>query len=391
MEEKSINTFIKRMETLSDEDLLKVIEKKDEYQPEAKEAAIKVALERKIINADFEPITKEIQEDIIDIDEWHYELNGSRKGPINKTEIIKLIKENLLNEENLIWKKDFHDWTKLKDTDFKIFFYKNLPPPLTGNKVNNTFIWILAFAPIWATILEHILFEKDSILFWIAVNSVLAIIDDFKLKKAGHHTNNLIWAFVFIPVYLWRRASLTKQSKSYFWVWIVSLILSVLVLQEYDINGNQTSFQDESIHEEYIEENVATYVTFNINEEIQIGDYIIQVSKILDPYNPKDVVYSPEKGNKFVAIEVIYKNNSTSPFEYNAVIDWKLIDSEGYTYDFGLLPGGKEPLISYGTINPNGKVKGWLTFETLKESQNFSLQFDPLNQYTISNVEIKLN
>ena len=122
---------------------------------------------------------------------------------------------------------------RIAETELSDLIPSDEPPPLTGNKVSNFFIWLLAFAPIIGSIIEGEFFTNGSLLFWFILNSSLAVLDDIKLKRAGHKTNNLVWAILLVPVYLWKRATLTKQSKSYFWVWIISFAISFYISTNY--------------------------------------------------------------------------------------------------------------------------------------------------------------
>ena len=233
LNQEKVKEFIEKMNEKSDEELLQIVKIRHDYQPEAAEASIKVALERGIIDNEFNKIKKEIK----DTDDWHYELNGKRQGSVSYAEIKGLIKNQTLNQDTLVWKKGFDDWSRIKETELNELITNDEPPPLIGNKVKNTFIWLLAFAPIIGSIIEGELIPSGSFIFWFALNSGLAILDDIKLKNAGHKTNNLVWAIFLVPVYLWRRSTLTKQSKSYFWVWIVSFIISVFISTSYYPNN----------------------------------------------------------------------------------------------------------------------------------------------------------
>ena len=208
---------------------------------------------------------------------YHYELNGKRFGPISTKDLENLINNETLNSENLIWKQGFQDWKKVKDTDFNKHLLKDIPPPISGDKVNNTFIWILAFAPIIGSIIEQEFFagNKDNYLLWFGLNSGLAILDNYKLKSAGYQTNNLFWAILLVPVYLWKRANLTGQSKSYFWVWILTLFLSI------GISVNNPALQNvEAISSEEVNNPVTNEVIENNNSlESQISPEILEKIK----------------------------------------------------------------------------------------------------------------
>lgn len=44
---------------------------------------------------------------------WFYVENGERKGPIEESALIHLIKDGTIKEDSFVWKKGFQDWTKL--------------------------------------------------------------------------------------------------------------------------------------------------------------------------------------------------------------------------------------------------------------------------------------
>jgi len=50
---------------------------------------------------------------------------------------------------------------------------------------------------------------------------------------------------------------------------------------------------------------------FKIGETIKLGDYIISVTNLEDPFLSKNEYFQPEAGNKLVAVEVSYENNTT--------------------------------------------------------------------------------
>jgi len=164
--------------------------------------------------------------------EWHYELNGGRLGPVSEAEILSLISNNKLARGSFVWKKGMQGWVTLDATDFASQF-SDSPPPLTGDAINNTIIWWLAFAPVLGAVLAGFLsgFTHKSISnFWwatLVLNIALSIADERALKKAGHSTEKMGSAWL-VPVYLFNRAKILKQSNAYFIVWVVLFCLSLL-------------------------------------------------------------------------------------------------------------------------------------------------------------------
>lgn len=164
--------------------------------------------------------------------EWHYEANGVRSGPVSESAIRDLIATNKLGRSSYVWSKGMADWMTIETTPFSRQF-ADTPPPLTGAAVNNTLVWWLAFAPLLGLMLAEFLAGasgKDVAGFWwttLVLNVALSIADEKKLKKAGHDTAAMGMAFI-VPVYLFKRAKVLKQSNSYFIVWVVLFVLSLL-------------------------------------------------------------------------------------------------------------------------------------------------------------------
>src|SRR3990167_5256298 len=87
-------------------------------------------------------------------DKWFYEDKGQRLGGIDESAMIAMIQSGKLRHGSSVWKQGFADWIKLEDTPLRIHLNQLSPPPLTGQHVSNTLIWVLAFAPILGLFLE---------------------------------------------------------------------------------------------------------------------------------------------------------------------------------------------------------------------------------------------
>ena len=175
---------------------------------------------------------------------WFYEENGQRKGPITETEMIKFIKSSTVSHGTSVWKKGFPDWVKVENTDLRIHLDNDAPPPLSGEYINNTLAWVLAFAPSIGYFLEWIVagamhgdneiaaqIAMNNSKYWfvtLALNIALAFFDEKRLKKAGHNTDKFKGWVWLVPVYLYQRAKATKQNLAYFIVWIVCFVLVLL-------------------------------------------------------------------------------------------------------------------------------------------------------------------
>ncbi len=240
--------FIQKFSTHSDEEILKIINSPEDYQATAVNTAIQIAIERKILS---DEMVQSLQNQ--SIVQWHYECNGAQLGPISETELIELFKLEKIDQSTVIWRKGLENWIELHKSELARIIPSDIPPPLIGSKVSNTFVWILAFAPIVGffaqTIIAGLILQSKgasatdynwnalvkaqvSNLWWIslALNILLCVLDEIKLKSAGHNTSKFsgFWLFL-VPVYLFKRASHLNQTPSYAWIWIVAFVISLFL------------------------------------------------------------------------------------------------------------------------------------------------------------------
>jgi hypothetical protein len=173
---------------------------------------------------------------------WFHEDNGQRKGPVTHAEILSLIKSGAVTYGTAVWRKEYPDWLAVENTDLRPHLLETAPPPLSGVHVNNTFVWILAFAPLIGLFLEGVVaglfsandFAADLAIsnskYWfvtLILNIGLSYLDERKLKAAGHNTDKFKGWVWLVPVYLFQRAKAMKQNLAYFIVWIVCFVASL--------------------------------------------------------------------------------------------------------------------------------------------------------------------
>lgn len=172
---------------------------------------------------------------------WFYEEEGQRKGGITEADLVALIKSGKATYGTSVWKKGFPDWIKIENTELKVHLEEIGPPPLKGEHINNTIVWVLAFAPIIGFCLQNVVvgavneMNADEVVssenYWyitLILNIALSYFDEMRLKKAGHNTDKFKGWVWLVPVYLYQRAKNLNQNLAYFIVWIVCFVLFVL-------------------------------------------------------------------------------------------------------------------------------------------------------------------
>ena len=175
--------------------------------------------------------------------EWFFDEAGQRRGPFSESEMVEFIRAGRITTGVTVWKSSFSDWLEVEKTSLAPHLQGiALPPPLRSQRVNNTIVWVLAFAPIIGSILEYIFayainpnpffaqLAYKSGNYWyitLALNIGLSYLDDWQLRKQDIDTGNLTALAFLVPVYLYQRARLLKHNMAYFIAWIVTFIVSL--------------------------------------------------------------------------------------------------------------------------------------------------------------------
>ncbi|MBR2762023.1 MAG: DUF4339 domain-containing protein [Solobacterium sp.] len=64
---------------------------------------------------------------------WFYaKPDGSKYGPYTEDELIKLLKNGILDEKDYIWMMDFENWMKVADSIYS--FYLGMEQPILGQE-----------------------------------------------------------------------------------------------------------------------------------------------------------------------------------------------------------------------------------------------------------------
>lgn len=173
--------------------------------------------------------------------DWYYVTKGEQTGPVSIEEIQNLIATGTISAETRVWNGK-GEWQAAQAmehlTHLFILEKPNTPPPLNGDDIDNRYIWAIVAVPIVGSIIELIA-GTELLWLYIAANIICCVLDEKKLKAAGHETP-VKWMVFLVPVYLWKRAELLRHKKHYFWGWIATFILSILI----GLGGNQAIIED---------------------------------------------------------------------------------------------------------------------------------------------------
>jgi len=194
--------------------------------------------------------------------EWFYALRGTQIGPVSEAQIKDLLSKGELGPDAYVWRKGLKDWVPIRESGLSAPI-NDVPPPLAANLVSNTWVWVIALLPIafafvdaaivqmkiqnlaaagWWNALElnnqggllTVAPKQPSGLPWgipPALYTLFGLLDERRLKKAGHSTKYMPLAVLLIPVYLFARANRLKQFPYYGIVWVVCFIFEFLADQ----------------------------------------------------------------------------------------------------------------------------------------------------------------
>lgn len=165
---------------------------------------------------------------------WYYEERGARVGPVSAEQIATLLESASLTATSYVWKKGLSGWTALIETELSAkISASDEPPALAGEHVSNMLAWVAAFVPILSHIVESYVSQHTKIAPMAVIaatagaNTILCLLDQEVLRKAGHTAKRFTWWVFLVPVYLYQRAKYLGQSKAYFVCWLVTFALSL--------------------------------------------------------------------------------------------------------------------------------------------------------------------
>lgn len=177
---------------------------------------------------------------------WFYENDGKRIGPVSNAEMIRLIASSIVTSGRPVWREGMVDWLSIEATELREHLNFSEPPPLSGDQVNNTVVWLLACAPLLGYFLEGIVaiviseidgsgefgaeLAMENVQYWyvtLVLNIALAYWDESRLRTAGHDAGRFKGLTWLVPFYLFQRARATNQNLSYFIVWIALFVTVV--------------------------------------------------------------------------------------------------------------------------------------------------------------------
>jgi len=115
----------------------------------------------------------------------------------------------------------------------------------------------------------------------------------------------------------------------------------------------------------------AKNVTGQVGSPLELNGVTVTVVSADLNANSGNEFITPKSGNRFVAVQVLYENTGSDPYDYNP-FDWKLTDEAGFSYETTY--AGIGPELHSGTIQAGERARGFMTFEVPTSATSLKLK-----------------
>lgn len=224
--------------------------------------------------------------------DWYYYHENEKKGPVPADVIIDSVNQNGIPNNTKVWCEGMSTWVPYNQSPLiaqskqRQEWPASVPPPIPLDEplkpvmVSNELIWILAFLPLIMLVLNQ--FIKDPLIGFImavAANTALIVADSIRIQNAGQKSPNVFWLLI-VPVYIFLRSKVLRQSYAPFWVWIVLFIITILSTPVYWQEIGALIPQKQVVDYHYTSPK-STLIEFDLNNQdpIASGNLVTAIKK----------------------------------------------------------------------------------------------------------------
>ena len=206
---------------------------------------------------------------------WYYKKRDARIGPVAEEELIKLFRSREIGRSTLVSSTQ----NDQSQREWRLFWAAGLlspeeltPPPLRPSFASDRYAWLIVIFPLLLSIgdlirmalMKGATYEPAIILVSLFCYGLLAWLDQNKLLELGYtdaQDRLSGWWALLIPVYLWKRANIVRQSKWQVWIWGAMVVLGAVISGPV---GDEMTADAEPMH--VVKEGSSLYVTSLIDE-----------------------------------------------------------------------------------------------------------------------------
>lgn len=168
---------------------------------------------------------------------WHFQDGEHAVGPVDAGIIRQRLRDGRMPPGTLVWCEGMPDWARVENTEFaadvpldgpaRASLHGSGPALAAAPPVSTTPAWIIALMPLGFLLLLPL---EGMTLVGVAAYVGLAMYDRELFKRAGRTPSNSFWWMILLgalgaPVYLYLRAQRLGETRSYFIVSLLTLVL----------------------------------------------------------------------------------------------------------------------------------------------------------------------
>ena len=129
-------------------------------------------------------------------DQWHYSVNGEKKGPISSGELKQLASAGKLSRSDLIWKEGMANWVPAGKVKGLLPVQETSTPPRISNGINFAILWINNYLNSIDDVKDKIFVQRLidlTAIICTGLGALLVLISMFLPRLSLHYSNEQLF------------------------------------------------------------------------------------------------------------------------------------------------------------------------------------------------------
>jgi hypothetical protein len=179
-------------------------------------------------------------------------------------------------------------------------------------------------------------------------------------------------------IYFWRNILMAKPFYKRWWFWVLAALL-IIIIAASTSNKNPAGNKQGTVPGTTQGTAPATTASankaaaFKIGDTAEAGGVAFTVNSVRESSGTEFI--KPKEGSIYYLVDTTVENKSNAAKNVSSILMFKLVDSEGYSYNITIGPETKGQVD--GEVAPARKLRGELAFEIPKTAKGLELEIDP--------------
>jgi hypothetical protein len=179
-------------------------------------------------------------------------------------------------------------------------------------------------------------------------------------------------------IYFWRNILMAKPFYKRWWFWVLAALL-IIIIAASTSNKNPAGNNQGTVPGTTQGTAPATTApankaaAFKIGDTAEAGGVAFTVNSVRESSGTEFI--KPKEGSIYYLVDTTVENKSNAAKNVSSILMFKLVDSEGYSYNITIGPETKGQVD--GEVAPARKLRGELAFEIPKTAKGLELEIDP--------------